>query len=409
MSSPRRVALHSPLPPVASGIADHTAELLPHLARHVGVDVFVAGCDPVDVAITSPVRLRPIAEWRDPAVRAEYDLAIFHLGNHRLHEPIFEALRLAPGVAVIHDAVLHHYYADVTLGRRDGVGYLRELGYAYGDDGVRFARAVVAGECEVPWYEYPMLRRPLEQALATVVHSEHARRVALAESPAAQIWHIPLAVAAEPVAEDRAALRQQLGLPTDAFVVACLGHITPAKRIGAVLRAFESFVRAHHDRMPTVLALVGEPPEWYNLREALDQMGCRDWVRVTGRASRPDFQRWAVAADVVVNLRYPTAGETSSSVVRALLAGTAVVVSDVGWFRELPDTVVAKVPVDASETDALARQLERLAGDREWRRNLGRRAAIYAHQVYDPAHAAECYAELIGAVLADLTRFGAPR
>ena len=43
------------------------------------------------------------------------------------------------------------------------------------------------------------------------------------------------------------------------------------------------------------------------------------------------------ACDVLVNLRYPTMGETSGSVIRALSLGKPLVVSDVGWFSELPD------------------------------------------------------------------------
>ena len=57
------------------------------------------------------------------------------------------------------------------------------------------------------------------------------------------------------------------------------------------------------------------------------------------------------ACDVLVNLRYPTMGETSGSVIRALSLGKPLVVSDVGWFRELPDDVVLKVPVDEYEVD----------------------------------------------------------
>ena len=52
------------------------------------------------------------------------------------------------------------------------------------------------------------------------------------------------------------------------------------------------------------------------------------------------------ACDVLVNLRYPTMGETSGSVIRALSLGKPLLVSDVGWFSELPDDVVLKVPVD---------------------------------------------------------------
>ena len=60
------------------------------------------------------------------------------------------------------------------------------------------------------------------------------------------------------------------------------------------------------------------------------------------------------ATDVSVSLRYPTMGETSGVVVRALSLGRPLVVSDVGWFSELPDEVALKVPVGGDEVEVLA-------------------------------------------------------
>jgi hypothetical protein len=60
---------------------------------------------------------------------------------------------------------------------------------------------------------------------------------------------------------------------------------------------------------------------------------------------------------VLVNLRYPTMGETSGSVIRALSLGKALVVSDVGWFAELPEHVVLQVPVDEFEVQTLTAAL----------------------------------------------------
>ena len=85
---------------------------------------------------------------------------------------------------------------------------------------------------------------------------------------------------------------------------------------------------------------------------------------------------WGIlaACDVCVSLRWPTMGETSGSVIRALGLGRPLVVSDVGWFSELPDPVVAKIPVDESEVEVLAGVLERLSADPELRDRMGEAA-----------------------------------
>src|SRR4029079_18084513 len=84
--------------------------------------------------------------------------------------------------------------------------------------------------------------------------------------------------------------------------------------------------------------------------------------------------------DVHMSLRSPTMGETSGAAIRALVLGRPLVVSDVGWFSELPDGVAAKVPVDAWEIDMLTAVLARLAGDGELKAEMSRRVLEYVER-----------------------------
>jgi glycosyltransferase involved in cell wall biosynthesis len=117
---------------------------------------------------------------------------------------------------------------------------------------------------------------------------------------------------------------------------------------------------------------------------------------------------WALmaACDACVNLRAPTMGETSGSVVRQLSLGKPVVVSDVGWFSELPDAVALKVPVDDHEVETLHAALVLLAGEPEVRSAMGRAAAALAQREHDLGSVAELYAAALeqaagGAAVAD--------
>ncbi len=99
-------------------------------------------------------------------------------------------------------------------------------------------------------------------------------------------------------------------------------------------------------------------------------------------------------------------------VVRALSLGKPLVVSDVGWFSELPDEVAVKVPVDEHETEALVRALERLGGDAAYRDQMGKAAADWARREHDLDRTADLYVaaleeslgrdEVEGAVLGDV-------
>src|ERR671933_588277 len=99
-----KVAYFSPLPPERSGIADYSALLLPALEARLEVEV------------VRPGRTRP---------SADADVALYHVGNDPdAHGWIVDALRRRPGIVVLHDLVLHHLVAGLTVGRKDGRAYL---------------------------------------------------------------------------------------------------------------------------------------------------------------------------------------------------------------------------------------------------------------------------------------------
>jgi hypothetical protein len=85
-------------------------------------------------------------------------------------------------------------------------------------------------------------------------------------------------------------------------------------------------------------------------------------------------------------------GETSGTVVRALSLGRPLIVSDVGWFAELPDDVAIKVAPDVDERARLAAALEQLATDEDARRAMGEVARRLATTEHDLDTVAERYA-----------------
>jgi glycosyltransferase involved in cell wall biosynthesis len=108
----------------------------------------------------------------------------------------------------------------------------------------------------------------------------------------------------------------------------------------------------------------------------------------------PEEGLWALmaACDALVNLRYPTMGETSGSVIRALSLGKPLIVSDVGWFSELPDGVVLKVPVDEYEVATLKAALG-VAVDHGTQ--LAAAAREYVARAHDVERAADAYVEAL--------------
>lgn len=135
-------------------------------------------------------------------------------------------------------------------------------------------------------------------------------------------------------------------------------------------------------------------------RRVIAEAGIEDLTRFLQPADLASFNDLIAAADLAVNLRYPTLGETSGAVLRVLAAGRATIVSDIGWFAELPDDCVVKIPPGhPAEVDLLSGFIERLLEDADLRRRLGENARAYIAEHHSWERAAEEYVAFLERVL----------
>ena len=362
-----KVAYYSPMPPERSGIADYSAHLLPALRERIDVDVVKRGR-------TKPAR--------------GTDLSLYHVGNNPdAHGWIVDALRKRPGVVVLHDFVLHHLVAGLTVGRRDGHGYLDAMEREGGVVGRLLAHGVLDKRIPPLWEsrpeEFHLAGEVLELATGLIVHSRHVEERARAAGHEGPIWRIPHP--AWPVAAATPSVSETQGEP----VIGSFGNVNASKRIPQLL---EAFARLRRHRPDARLLLVGAVSPGFDLDRRLQRLGLSG-AGIVREAYVEEERLWALmaACDVCVNLRSPTMGETSGSVIRQLSLGKPVIVSDVGWFAELPDAVALKVPVDERETDTLYAALELLARDERARASMSAAALELVRREHDLGRAADLY------------------
>jgi glycosyltransferase involved in cell wall biosynthesis len=191
--------------------------------------------------------------------------------------------------------------------------------------------------------------------------------------------------------------------------------VNASKRIPELLRAFAA---VRQKRPDATLLLVGPASSGFDLDRRLQRLGLED-AGVVREDWVDEKQLWSLmaGADVCVNLRHPTMGETSGSVIRSLTLGKPLIVSDVGWFSELPDEVALKIPVDAREVDVLSAALELLVTREDVREKMGRASAALASREHDLDRVAELYVSALeegaggqavnDAVLRDVSRAAA--
>ena len=358
-----RVAYYSPLPPSRSGVADYSTLLLPALRERI------------DVVVAKPGGRAPAA-----------DVALYHVGNDPdAHGWIVDALRKRPGVVVLHEYVLHHLVAGITIGRGDGRGYLdameRELGVAGRLLGLGVLDNLLPLLWETQPERFPLAGQVLDTATGLIVHSGFVAGKARAAGYGGRLWQIPHP--AWPM-HDVAPAGDVRGEP----LIGCFGFLNMNKRIPQLLQAFASLRRR---RPGATLLLADASGERFDLDRRLERLGLQGSPAIVREPYVPEERMWSLmaACDVLVNLRHPTMGETSGSVVRALSLGKALVVSDTGWFAELPDDVALKVPVDELEVPMLEAALDFAAEHRE---QLGRGARAYAEREHALPRVADAYA-----------------
>ena len=325
-----KVAYYSPLPPSRSGIADYSALLLPALEERL------------DLVIARPGRFR-----RAPKA----DVALYHVGNDaEAHGWIVDALRRRPGIVVLHEFVLHHLVVGLTFARGDAAGYLAAMEREAGLVGRLLGYAVLDNKLPPLWEtrpeDFPLAGEVLDRATGLIVHSRYVERRAREAGYRGPIRRIPHPAWPVPAIEPAAVE----GGP----VFGCFGHLNEAKRVPELLKAFDA-LRAR--RPEATLLLVGGASSRLQRLELPDGVLREEYV--------PEERLWALmaACDAVVGLRSPTMGETSGTTIRALALGKPLVVSDVGWFAELPHDVAFKVPVDEREVDRITAALEALSGE----------------------------------------------
>jgi glycosyltransferase involved in cell wall biosynthesis len=298
--------------------------------------------------------------------RAGGDVALYHVGNDPdVHGWIVDALRRRPGVVVLHDFVLHHLVAGLTIGRKDGHAYMDAMEREGGVAGRLIGYGVLVGRVPPLWEvrpdEFPLARSVLDGATGAIVHSRHVEERVRASGYDGPLWRIPHPAWPVPGVEPERVDGEPL--------YGCFGHLNESKRIPQLLEAF-AHVRARRPRAR--LLLVGPSSPGFDLEGRIERLGLpRDGVVHEGYVDEHRLWKLMGACDAIVALRHPTMGETSGSVVRALSLGKPVAVSDVGWFAELPDEAVVKVePGGEAEIKALAAALEQL-GDAGMRERLG--------------------------------------
>jgi glycosyltransferase involved in cell wall biosynthesis len=326
----------------------------------------------------------PTVWWEDigdvAAVVAWADVAVYQIGNfHPFHAGAVHWSQRVPGVVCLHDFFVAGLFAEWALARRMEANEELERWYGSGPAKSFWAAIAQADFVERTHRVTPMTEWICARALAVLTHSSWGLSRVLASCSG------PVAVADLPYQLPNASAVAVAANSSPATIVAdgrlnllTVGHINPNKRVRSVIEVIGSDDVL---RRSVVYRLVGGIDQRYRDELVAEAAGLGVELVVSGAVPDSELVSALRTADIVVALRTPCTEAASASTIEAMLAGKPTVVSDVGWYSDLPDDCVAKVdPTD--EIESLRQQLAALVDSEQERLGLGVRSKGRAERVY---------------------------
>ena len=386
-----RLAFVSPLPPERTGIADYSAELLPALAQYYDIDVVVDQEHVDDAWINSHCNIRDV-EWLRKHSK-EVGRVLYHLGNSPFHQHMLGLILEIPGTVVLHDFYISSLMAWMELNAGFENVWAKALYEAHGYGALRMRYLDV----EAAKRNYPVNLDILQQSQGIIVHSNYSRQLG-------QQWYgndfpvdwavIPLL--RKPAAElDKSEAKKQLGFEANDFVICSFGFLDPTKLNHRLLEAWLASTLARDKSCHLIFVGENHAGNYGSiLLQTIKTSGFSNRIRITGFASPKVFGQYLMAADMAVQLRTLSRGETSASALDCMNYALPLIVNANGSMAELNNEAVCMLP-DEFEDSALIEAIETLWRQPEKRLQLGRLAKEIISDRHSPAKCAIRYVEVI--------------
>jgi glycosyltransferase involved in cell wall biosynthesis len=390
----------SPLPPAPTDIAHYTTRVLAALCARAEVTLWTDSREWDDalnrhasVRVFQPASIR----WEE-LNRA--DMSIYHIGNNPLfHGAIWQVSRRHPGIVVLHDERLHHFFDGLyRVEWRDLPSYLAVMERYYGEEGRRAGEQCFRGDArniDEMAERYPLTPLALENALGVVTHTLEAYEK-LSKEKRLPVAYLPLPFSAGENGNAATENRHDkpVGPPFRLIVFGYLGRNRRLEQILEALSGFSARERFHLDIYGQILI------DQRSLRSRLRALGLKQLVSLHGYVPEGELDEALSRAHLAINLRYPTMGEASGSQLRIWKHSLPSLVSRVGWYKQLPAETIAFVEPEHEVSD-IQKHLGAFLDDPVRFAAMGQRG----RRILEEEHAPEAYAQAIVDFVTDANAF----
>lgn len=390
-----QLAYFSPLNPQSSGISDYSEELLFYLRDYFDITIFVKGYKPNNEFIINTFKVVDVDNHMDEM--NYFEKRIYHIGNNELHGWIIDTLEKYPGFVVLHDLNLFGFYVYSTYLKGHKEKFIHELIYNNGEQAVSAIRGLVESQTIPESQQFPLSNRVVDLSNGVIVHSNWVKdSLLLNNNYQGPIEVIPLGTIFESSNVDSAALisRKNSWNNNNEFKIGVFGNVIPNKRIEVIIKTISRLLETNNE---VHLFIIGHAEGNYKkeLVNLIDSLKLKKKVTFIDSPDLEDFKRYIKESNLCINLRWPTMGETSATLVRALSYGVPCIVSNAGSYAEYPDDCVWKVDVDEYEEELLLAYLIELINNPTVRNEMSSNAKRFIKETNDFYITASSYKRFI--------------
>jgi glycosyltransferase involved in cell wall biosynthesis len=370
----KKVAWISPLPPQKSGIANYSYWLVKALGPHVDIDLYYDGSEQ-PAGLRDQFAIYPLSSFQQQ--RHRYDETIYHLGNNSFfHKEIYKLAWNFPATVVLHDYNLSAFMHGAFYLKADWQLYEEALLNSNGESDRRKPGFIPRLRRHAG--TFPMSHAVVNRSRKVVVHHRWLKDQFHDASHVHVVPHFAQAHR-QPSSEEVESFKRRFQINENHFLLTCLGFINTNKLPRLQVEVVKRLLGQGY---PVRLLFAGETaPEVRQLQSEVEASEYRENITFTGYLDEPDYLSAVLLSDVMINLRNPSMGEASGTLMHALAAAKPVIISDVNQYKEFPDRVCWKVTHDENEAQLLYEYLSVLLSNRNVREALSRNALDYAETV----------------------------
>lgn len=369
----------SPFWPMRSGISEYSEALIRGMKEYFDITLLLDHYTPAKKEVKANYKY---IQYKKGEKYTQYDYIVYNFGNNpEFHSYMYEMLQDNPGYIILHDFVLYY----LTVGYYSKKGALFQKIYELeGLEGILKVKDSLGSFPERNLLAHkhladqlPLNEEVIKWAKGFIVHSQYSRDLIYSknkEKNVLVVQHVQTFEQRKKVGfENIYDIHKIFHIPESAYIIGSVGLIGPSKQNKLVCDAVNLYNKTHSDEIYYVMVGNGDYVDNY--------LG--KYIKKTGFLDNDEFYQASGMCDAIMNLRYPYNGEASGTLIQCMDMKKICVVTDIGWFGELPHDCVIKTSIELTAEELMHLIEEIKAGKYDATRE---KACQYIAQQCDAQH-----------------------